>query len=464
MQLNGDGTNREQTGKFESKFQTVLAPLRGNGKRNDLPLISSSKWKRNVALFMVGQGITLFGSSLVYFAVMWHITLETQSGLMMTFIMIAGMLPTFLVSPIAGVWADRFSKKNLIIISDAFTAFVTLIMAVMFTLGYEFMSLLLICLAARAAARGVQMPAFNAMIPELVPDESLTRINGINASIQTFMTFASPALGGVLLAIAPVHLLLFIDVFTTAIGISILLFFVKMFVHSGESEKKTGAKQYFTEIGEGFKYIGRHSLLKKGLIISALLNFMIASTAMTPLQVTRNWGEDLWNMFGAFSLGAEHRLAITEMGYSGGLVLGGIVIGIWRGFKNKNYTFALSTVLVGFATIGLGIVTNFWLYSICMLLVGLFLSIRGAPIMSMLQLNISRAYMGRSMSVLMMTATLFVQLGMMLWGPLADIMEIEWLLLGAGGFIALMGVRIFFDKTLTKAGSVAQRTDDSSGS
>jgi DHA3 family macrolide efflux protein-like MFS transporter len=423
-------------------------------------MISPSKWKRNVALFMVGQGITLFGSSLVYFAVMWHITLETQSGLMMTFIMIAGMLPTFLISPIAGVWADRFSKKNLIIISDAFTALVTLIMAAMFTLGYEFMSLLLICLAARAGARGVQMPAFNAMIPELVPDDSLTRINGINASIQTFMTFASPALGGVLLAIAPIHLLLYIDVLTTAIGISILLFFVKLFIPSGEAEQKPGAKKYFSEIGEGFKYIGRNPLLKKGLIISALLNFMIASTAMTPLQVTRNWGEGLWSLFGAFSIGAEHRLAITEMGYSGGLVLGGIVIGIWSGFKNKNYTFALSTALVGIATIGLGIVTNFWLYSICMLLVGFFLSTRGAPIMSMLQLNISREYMGRSMSVLMMTATLFVQLGMMLWGPLGDIMEIEWLLLFSGGFIFLMGIVIFFDKTLRKAGIVVSRVDD----
>jgi len=398
----------------------------------------------------------------VYFAVMWHITLETQSGLMMTFLMIAGMSPTFVISPFVGVWADRFSKKNLIIISDAFTASVTLVMAAMFTLGYEFMGLLLICLAARAAARGVQMPAFNAMIPELVPDENLTRINGINASIQTFMTFASPALGGVLLAIAPVHLLLYIDVFTTVIGISILLLFVKVSINSGKSEKKAGAKRYFTEIGEGFKYIGRHSLLKKGLIISALLNFMIAATAMTPLQVTRNWGEDLWDMFGAFSIGAEHRLAITEMGYSGGLVFGGILIGIWSGFKNKNYTFALSTALVGIATIGLGVVTNFWLYTACMMLIGLFLSTRGAPIMSMLQLNISRTYMGRSMSVLMMTATLFVQLGMMLWGPLGDIVEIEWLLLGVGGFIFLMGIGIFFDKTLKKAGSVVKRIDDNS--
>jgi len=77
---------------------------------------------------MVGQGITLFGSSLVYFAVMWYITLETQSGIMMMLIMIAGMLPMFLISPFAGVWADRYNKKLLINVSDSFTAVVTLAM------------------------------------------------------------------------------------------------------------------------------------------------------------------------------------------------------------------------------------------------------------------------------------------------------------------------------------------------
>jgi len=419
-------------------------------------MLSSSKWKRNVILFMVGQGISLFGSSLVYFAVMWHITIETQSGIMMMVIIIAGMLPTFLVSPFAGVWADRYNKKHLINISDAFTAVVTLFMAIMFMAGYELMWLLLLCLAARAVAQGVQMPAFNALIPELVPEEHLTRINGINGSIQTITTFASPALGGVLLAIAPIHMLMLIDVFTAAIGISILLFFVKTPVHSIVDKRKSGAKQYIKEVGEGLKYIGNHSFLKKALVISATINFLIATTAMTPLLVTRNWGDSVWSVLGAISIGTEHRLAITEMGYSGGLVLGGFVIGVWGGFKNKNHTFALFTLLAGIAVVGLGIFANFWLFTLFMLLAGTFLSMRSASVMSMLQSNIERSYMGRSMSVLMMMATLTVQLGMLLWGPLSDIVAIEWLLVGAGAFIVLMGFSFFFDKTLLAAGLASQ--------
>jgi len=415
------------------------------------------KWKRNVILFMVGQAITLFGSSLVYYAVMWHITLSTQSGMMMTLIVIAGMLPLFLVSPFAGVWADRYNKKNLINISDAFTAVVTLVMAIMFTLGHEFMILLLVCLAARAAAQGIQIPTVTALIPELVPEEQLTRINGINSSINTFTTFASPALGGILLAVAPIHLLMYIDVFTATIGIGILMFLVKIPVSSEKKEHIPGLKQHFIEIGEGLKYIKSNMFLLKSLVICVILNFMIATTAMTPLQVTRNWGEDLWNLFGEFSIGAEHRLAISEMGYSGGLLLGGIAISIWLGFKNKNHTYALFTILAGIATAGLGLMGNFWIYTLFMFLSTAFLSMRGAPSMAMMQINVDRKFMGRSMSVFMMMSTLNIQLGMMLWGPLSDVISLNWLLVVSGSCIMLLGIAIFFDKTLRKAGLASKR-------
>ena len=420
----------------------------------------SANWKRNVALFLIGQAITMFGSSLVYFAVMWHITLSTQSGVMMTLIVIAGMLPVFLISPFAGVWADRYNKKHLINISDAFTAVVTLVMAVMFTIGHEFTVLLLICLAARAAAQGVQIPTVTALIPELVPEEKLTRINGIKSSINTFTTFASPALGGVLLAIAPIHLLMYIDVITASIGIGILMFLVKIPVNPVKKEHSSGLKHYIKEIGEGLKYFRESTFLKKSLVISAIINFMIAVTAMTPLQVTRNWGEEVWDISGVFSVGAEHRMAISEMGFSGGFVLGGIVISIWVGFKNKNYTYALFTILAGIATAGLGLVSGFWIYVLFMGLCAAALSMRGAPSMAMLQINIDRSYMGRSMSLFMMVATLNMQLGMMIWGPLSDIISLNRLMVVSGFFVIVLGIVILFDKTLRKAGLATKNSKD----
>lgn len=76
---------------------------------------NKTNWKKNISLFLGSQAISLFGSSLVQLAIMWYITLTTQSGVMMTISIICGFLPTFILSPIAGVWADRYNRKTLIL-------------------------------------------------------------------------------------------------------------------------------------------------------------------------------------------------------------------------------------------------------------------------------------------------------------------------------------------------------------
>ena len=83
-------------------------------------------WKRNIILFLSSQTISLFGSSLVQYAIMWHITLTTESGMMMTLFIICGFIPTFILSPVAGVWADRYNRKILIILADGLIATVNL--------------------------------------------------------------------------------------------------------------------------------------------------------------------------------------------------------------------------------------------------------------------------------------------------------------------------------------------------
>jgi DHA3 family macrolide efflux protein-like MFS transporter len=416
-----------------------------------------NNWKRNIALVITGQGITLFGSMLVYYAILWHITLKTQSGLMMTLITTAGALPMFFISPFGGVWADRYNKKYIINIADAVIAAVTLIMAIIFSLDFNYTGLLLICLAARALGQGVQMPAVNALIPELVPQEHLTRVNGISGSVQSFVMFASPMAGGAMLAVAPIQILMFVDVITAVIGIGILLFFVKTPAGSQKSVSKAGTKQYFLEISEGIKYVGSQPFLKKFLLLSALFSIMAAPVAaLTPLQVARNFGDGIWNIAGGFSFSPEHRLASIEVVFFVGMMLGGLVMGAWGGFKNKSHTMALSTCLLGIGSAGLGLITNFWLYLLCMGLSGTVISLFNAPMMATLQTRVDAAYMGRVFSVLTMMSSLMMPLGMVLWGPLGDLVAIDWLLIGTGGFIFLMGFMFVFDKTLLKAGMPAQ--------
>src|SRR3954468_8202372 len=107
-------------------------------------------WKRNIIIFLGSQTISLFGSSLVQYAIMWHITLTTQSGVMMTLSIVCGFVPTFFLSPIAGVWDELYKLKVLIILSDSMIAISTLILAILFLNGYDSLWLLFVMSAVRA--------------------------------------------------------------------------------------------------------------------------------------------------------------------------------------------------------------------------------------------------------------------------------------------------------------------------
>lgn len=150
-------------------------------------------WKKNIALFLASQAISLFGSSLVQYAIIWYITLTTQSGVMMTISTICGFLPQLLISFFGGVWADRYNKKYIIAISDSAIAISTLIVAIFFVAGLDNVWILFIALAIRSLGAGVQTPTVNAIVPNLVPQEKLMKVNGINTTIQSIILILSPA-------------------------------------------------------------------------------------------------------------------------------------------------------------------------------------------------------------------------------------------------------------------------------
>jgi len=400
-------------------------------------LETTTRWKRNVAIFLAGQSITLFGSMLVHYAVQWHITLTAQSGVAMMLLSISAAVPMFFVSPFAGVWADRYSKKLLIVIADAAIAVVTLLMAVLFSLGFEYIALLMVCTAARGLGQGVQTPSVNSLVPEIVPAESLTRVNGINSSIQSVTMFAAPIAGGALIALLPVQTVLYIDVITAAIGISMLLFFVK----TPPREKKQEQQTAWRDMAEGLGYIKNHAFIKKLMLVNILFTlFMTPAAILTPLQTVRNFGPEPW------------RLVAIELAFFIGMAAGGALIGAWGGFKNKSYTIAIAIAFFGISAIALGLVENFALYLGIMGLAGFAVPANNAPLMSMLQTKIEAEYMGRVFSVLMMFSSIMMPVGMMVWGPLADAVAIDWLLIISGAGILTGGVFFISSKTLREAG------------
>lgn len=76
------------------------------------------EWKKRAAVFLFGQGVSLFGSQIVQMAVIWHVAMQTSSGMWVTILTLSSFLPHMLISPIAGVWADRYNRKTIMIVAD----------------------------------------------------------------------------------------------------------------------------------------------------------------------------------------------------------------------------------------------------------------------------------------------------------------------------------------------------------
>lgn len=396
-------------------------------------------WLKNITLFLSSQTVSLFGSSLVQYAIMWHITLTTESGLMMTLYIICGFIPTFLLSPIAGVWADRYNRKLLIILADGFIAASTLILAILFLLGYEAIWLLFLMAAIRALGTGIQTPAVGAILPQMVPKDKLTKVNGINGSIQAVIMFISPMMSAALLATTSIESIFFIDVITALIAIVTLLAFLKIAVHEKALEKATTS--YLSDFKEGLRYVNNHAFLKRFFLFIAVFFVLMAPAAfLTPLQVTRSFGDDVW------------KLTAIEIAFSIGMMAGGGIIAAWGGFQNRVTTLGFASVIMGVCTFGLGIVPNFWVYLIFMAIFGVALPIFNTPSTVMLQEKVEENYLGRVFGVMGMISTSMMPLGMLVFGPIADFIKIEWLLIGTGVFIIILSLFLVRNKMLIEAG------------
>lgn len=396
-------------------------------------------WKKNIILFLVSQTISLFGSSLVQYAITWYITLKTQSGFMMTISIICGFLPTFFLSPFAGVLADRYNRKLIMILSDGLIAVSTLILAIVFLMGYNSLWLLFLTLAIRAVGTGIQTPAVGAVLPQLVPEDKLTKVNAINSSIQSLVMIAAPMLSGALLTMTTIEIIFFIDVVTAIIAILTLIIFVNVPSHEKALEKQEIG--YFTDLKEGLKYIKNHEYVKNFLLFCAIFMFFVTPAAfLTPLQVTRSFGEDVW------------RLTAIEIIFSVGMIIGGLIMTAWGGFNNRTYTMALSSFFVGICTVLLGIVPMFWVYIAIMGLFGLVMPMFNTPSTVLLQEKVDGNYLGRVFGVFGMISSSMMPLGMLIFGPLADIVKIEWLLIGTGIILFILSFFLIANRVLVEAG------------
>lgn len=391
---------------------------------------------KDIIKFLVGQAISIFGSFLVMYATIWYITLETKSGLMEMLSVLASFLPQLVISLFAGVWADRYDKKKLIMYSDAMIAIATLILAVIFFCGIRNIWLIFLMTGIRSLGSGIQMPAISSFIPCITPEDKLMRVNGIYSMIQSISMIIAPILSGGLLAASKIgdvyklENLFFIDIVTAIIGIG-LLCAIKYKYEKKEINKDSNQ---FKELKEGLVYLKGHRVIRKLLEYYAVLSFLFTPIAfLTTLMVTRTFGDEVW------------RLTVHEAVFGVGSVIGGILMSTWGGFKNRIQTITLACFMFGILSIGIGFSHIYVMYLILMGITGIIMPFFNTPTTVYFQENIEPELQGRIFSFLSIVTTTAMPIGMMIFGPAADIVNIQTILIATGVLTALISVNMHYD-------------------
>lgn len=370
-----------------------------------------NNWRNKIISFFISQSITLFGSQVVQMAIVWYVTLQTSSGSWIAAFSICSYLPQFLVTFPGGAWADRYDRKLLIIGADAGITVITLGMFLLIPQISERDTLLRALLAMsglRSIGAGIQFPAVNAVIPQIVPKESLMRYNSINAVLQSTVQFLSPAAAGVILTMGTLRFALLIDVFTAIIGIGI-------FGHIllPQKEEKIPSDSVYSDIREGIRYAFSRKMTGSLLMSYGIFTFLcVPAGYFSGLFVSRVYGETYWY------------LTLTEVWGFGGMTAGGILMSILgnscSGLKKRRNILFAGFIVFGIMSAGMGIVKSFAFYLIFMGIYGVALTTVQTTITTLIQEYTKSSIQGRVLGFMGAMYAVCYPVGMAVFGLMAD--------------------------------------------
>ena len=386
-------------------------------------------WLRDTVLFVSGQTISLLGSNLVQYAIVWYLTLQTKSGLVLALATVFGFVPQAIVSVLGGVWADRYNRKLLVISADAAIAATTLVLAILLWQGATGLWPIYLTLAIRSAGAGIQLPAVGALLPQVVPGAHLMRVNGINMSLQSALTILAPALAAALFAAFGLQAVLFVDVATAIVGIALVAIIPVATI--------TGAAHsvgYLDNLRAGLAYVRSHAVIRRTLTLFAAAFFLCAAPGyLTPLMVVRTFGDEVW------------RLTANELAFGVGMLAGGAVIAAVGGLRDRMRMLIWTAGAFGVLSIALGLCGNvlglpgsFWLFLVVMTGFGVGVAAFSTATMTLFQEQVEPQMQGRVFGVQGVVLALAMPLGMVAFGPLADAISVEWVLIAAG--VAMVAV------------------------
>ncbi len=392
-------------------------------------------WAVRYFTIFTGQAFSLFGSSLVQFALIWYLTLETGSATVLAMASLFSMLPQILLGPVAGTYVDRHNRRLIMIFADSLIALSTLVLVYLFWADRVEVWHIYLISAIRSLGGAFHFPAMSASTTLMVPEKHLARVAGANQTLQGLVSIVAPPVAALLVAATTTQNILMIDILTAILGVAPLLYFSVPQPAPEPTQAGVPAKGFLQDMGAGFKYVvSWPGLLMLGLL-ATLLNFLIAPTsALTPLLVTKYFGK------GALELGSLDSL------FGIGMILGGVLLSIWGGFKKRMLTSLTGIAAFSFAILAIAIAPSdkFWIMLVAMFAFGFLLPFVNGPIHALFQSLVEPNMQGRVMSLMNSVAAAMMPVSLLVAGPVSDATSLQTWFWIAGILNFALAITAFF--------------------
>jgi len=390
-------------------------------------------------VIFAGQAISLFGSELVQFALIWWLT-KTSGGSATTLALasLVGLLPPVFLGPFAGALVDRWNRRAVMMAADGAIALATLALAALFALGVAQMWHVYVLMFVRALGSAFHWPAMQASTTLMVPEKHLSRVAGMTQAMRGIASIAMPPLGALLLATIPLAAILALDVGTALLAIVPLIF-----VHVPQPSRALDEKRssVWDDLREGFRFVWGWRGLAMLIALISLLHFLAdPAFSLVPIVVTRQFGK------GALEL------AWMQSASGIGLLAGGLLLGVWGGFRRRIVTVLLGISLMGgcMAVVGLLPATAFWVAVGAMFCTGILASMVMGAFQAVQQVIVPPEIQGRVFALARSGMDVMSPLGMVVAGPVADVMSVQrWYLL-TGFVMATMALGAFLVPALVR--------------
>lgn len=389
-------------------------------------------WKKVFAIIWSGQFLSILTSSIVNFAIVLWLSLETGSAEVLAFATMAALLPQSVLGLFTGILIDRWKRKRIMILADSFIAFCTLILAILFYFDLAKISHIYLLLALRSVGSAFHMPAMQASVPLLAPKSELIRIAGINQVIQSVCNIAGPAIAGLFITIMKMTNILMLDVIGAVVA-CISLAFVTIPDPSHEEQQKK--LHLWKEAKEAFIEVRKHYGLPSFFLLSILATFFIMPVGVLfPLMTLNHFS------------GTAFQVSMIEVAWGGGALLGGALLGLKKYHWNEILLVNCMYVLVGFSFLFSGLlpVSGYMGFVAFTIVGGISGSLYMASFTTVVQTRIDPAVMGRVFSFYMSFNMLPSMLGLLGTGFLADHVGLGTTFVLSGLILCLIGAVSFF--------------------